>query len=102
MNRPSILTLTMAAGLALVTGLATGVSRADAPSPDHRGQAIGTIRYVDRAQNLVVMGDGRRLHAPDARMLEDLDEGDLVKLDFAHDTDGLVIRSIEPAVAGND
>src|SRR5438093_11292132 len=75
---------------------------AAAPEPDYRGQAIGTIRAIDRTHQMVTMGDGLRLRAADPQMLEELQEGELVKLEFVHERDGWLIRSIEAADAGGE
>jgi len=82
-----------------VVALVGGVADADAPDVDHRGQAIGTIRSIDRAENVVTLGDGLRLRATDAQILDELREGELVKVDFAHESGGWVIRTIEAADA---
>jgi len=86
---------------AIVVAIA-GVAGAAAPEPDYRGQAIGTIRSIDRTHQTVTMGDGLRLRAADAQMLEELQEGELVKLEFVHERDGWLIRSIEAADAGGE
>src|SRR5438094_32285 len=91
----AVFTLTMISLVALVGGVAD----ADAPDVDHRGQAIGTIRSIDRAENVVTLGDGLRLRATDAQILDELREGELVKVDFAHESGGWVIRTIEAADA---
>ncbi|PYM24760.1 MAG: hypothetical protein DMD80_23215 [Candidatus Rokuibacteriota bacterium] len=91
----AVFTLTMISVVALVGGVAD----ADAPDVDHRGQAIGTIRSIDRAENVVTLGDGLRLRATDAQILDELREGELVKVDFAHESGGWVIRTIEAADA---
>src|SRR5262249_17553399 len=88
------------AGVVLLIGVA--VAGAGAPAPDYRGHAIGTIRSIDRADNVVTMSDGLRLRAGDGQMLDDLREGDLVKVDFAHERGGWVIRAIEGAYAEGD
>jgi hypothetical protein len=85
------------AAVAIVATVAGG-ARADTPQPEYRGHAIGTIRSIDRADHVVTMGNGLRLRAPDAQLLEDLREGDLVKVDFAHERGGWVIRTIEAAL----
>ena len=87
----TIVALAAAAVVALVVGLAA----ADVREPRYRGYTIGTIRSIDRAESVVTMGDGLRLRATDAELLEALAEGDLVKVDFAHERDGWVIRTIE-------
>jgi hypothetical protein len=94
----AVLALVVASLVALVAGVAD----ADTPDADHRGQAIGTIRAIDRFENLVTLGDGLRLRATDTRVLDDLQEGELVKVDFARESGGWVIRTIEPAEAGMD
>ena len=83
---------------AIVVAIA-GVAGAAPPEPDYRGEAIGTIRSIDRTHQMVTMGDGLRLRAADPQMLEELQEGELVKLEFVHERDGWLIRSIEAADA---
>jgi hypothetical protein len=51
---------------------------------------------------MVTMGDGLRLRAADPQILEELQEGELVKLEFVHERDGWLIRSIEAADAGGE
>ena len=91
----AVFTLTMISLVALVGGVAD----AAAPDVDHRGRAIGTIRSIDRAENVVTLGDGLRLRATDAQILDELREGELVKVDFAHERGGWVIRTIDAADA---
>jgi hypothetical protein len=88
-----------ALAMALLLALVAGVAEADVPDADHRGQAIGTIRSIDRAENVVTLGDGLRLRATDARVLDELQEGELVKVDFVHESGGWIIRTIEAADA---
>ena len=95
MRRHGTLMLATTLGLALVAG----VARADGPGSAYGGEEIGTIRYINRAQNLVVLSDGNEFRATDARMLRDLQEGQLVKVDFTQDADRSIINSIEPADA---
>ena len=87
---------------AVVVALVTGVAGGDAPAPNYRGHAIGTIRAIDRTEHVVTLGDGLRLRATDAQVLDELREGDLVKVDFAHEAGGWVIRAIEAADAGTE
>jgi hypothetical protein len=91
-----------ALGVAAIVATVAAGARAGVPQPEYRGHAIGTIRSIDRADNVVTMGDGMRLRAPDAQILEDLREGDLVKVDFAHERGGWVIRTIEGALVDSD
>ena len=93
MSRQATVALTLALGLALVTG----VARADGPGAGYGGEEVGTIRFLDRAQNLVVLTGGDQFYATDPRMLRNLKEGDLVKVDFTHDNDRSIINFIEPA-----
>ena len=87
----TLVTLAAAVVVALVAGHAAAAVR----EPDYRGYTIGTIRSIDRAESVVTMGDGLRLRATNPDLLEALAEGDLVKVDFAHESDGWVIRTIE-------
>src|SRR5436853_5404134 len=45
---------------AAVVAMAAGAAAAASPDPDYRGQAIGTIRSIDRAHQMVTLGDGLR------------------------------------------
>jgi len=104
-SRPGAVTSVWTSGvLAAVAIVATaaGGARAAMPEPAYRGHAIGTIRSIDRADSVVTMSDGLRLRAPDAHILEDLQEGDLVRVDFAHERGGWVIRTIEGALADTE
>jgi hypothetical protein len=87
------LILTTALGLTLVAGAA----RADGPGAAYGGEEIGTVRFVDRAQNLVELTNGDEFYAHDARMLQGVWEGELVKVDFTHDGDRATLNAIEPA-----
>jgi hypothetical protein len=95
MGRYETLMLTTALGLALVAG----VARAQDVGSDYAGQEIGTIRFIDRALNLIILTDGNEFRATDSRMLANLTEGELVKVDFTHENDRSIINSIEPADA---
>jgi hypothetical protein len=85
--------LTIALGLAL----GAGTARADGPGAAYGGEEIGTIRYLNRAQSVVILTDGNEFHAPDPAMLNDLQEGEVVRVDFTHDYERGIINSIEPA-----
>jgi hypothetical protein len=95
MGRYRTLLLTTTLGLALVAG----VARAQDAGSAYAGQEIGTIRFIDRALNLIILTDGNEFRATDPRMLVNLQEGELVKVDFTHDNDRSIINSIEPADA---
>jgi len=93
MDTRSTLTLGLALGLTLVAGAA----RADGPSAGYGAQEVGTIRYINRAQSLVVLANGTELRAPDPAMLSHIAEGQMVRVDFTNDGARSVINSIEPA-----
>jgi hypothetical protein len=97
MSRLATVTLPLALGL--VFGAGVGFARADGPGAAYAGEEIGAIRFIDRAQNLVVLNDGDQFYATDARMLNNLTEGELVKVDFTHDNERSIINFIEPATA---
>ena len=97
MSRLATVTLPLALGLVLGAGV--GLARADGPGAAYAGEEIGTIRFLDRAQNLVVLNDGDQFYATDARMLNNLTEGELVKVDFTHENERSIINFIEPATA---
>ena len=86
---------TVVLGLALVGGAASVHARAN----EYAGQEIGTIRYINRMQNIVVLTNGEEFRTSDERMLTPLREGELVKVDFSFNGDHAVINSIEPASA---
>jgi hypothetical protein len=93
MDTRSTLTLGLALGLTLVAGAA----RADGPSAGYGAQEVGTVRYINRAQSLVVLDNGTELRAPDPRMLSNIAEGELVKVDFTNDGVRSILNFIEPA-----
>ncbi len=79
-------TVTLSIALGLVLGAGVGVARADGPGAAYAGEEIGTIRFLDRALNLVVLAGGDEFYATDQRMLSNLTVGELVKVDFTHDS----------------
>jgi hypothetical protein len=93
METRSTLTLSLALGLTLVAGAA----RADGPSAGYGAEEIGTVRYINRTQGLVVLTDGAEFRAPDPRMLSDIAEGELVKVDFTNDGERSILNFIEAA-----
>jgi len=101
MGRHRHLALSVPLAVALVVGVAVtyapGVARADGPGSAYGGEEIGTIRYINRVQNLIILTDGNEFRAMDARMLQNLREGEVVKVDFTHDGERSIINSIEPA-----
>ena len=79
-------------GLALVGGAGSVSARAN----EYAGEEIGTIRYINRTQNLVVMSSGTELHATDQRMLDGLREGELVRADYSFNGEKAILNFIEP------
>jgi len=94
-------TLTLALPLALGLTLVAGAARADGPGAAYGGVEVGTIRYINRAQNLIELTDGKEFRTTDSRMLLSLKEGELVKVDFTYDGDRWMINTIEPADANS-
>jgi hypothetical protein len=86
---------TVVLGLALVGGATSVYARAN----EYAGQEIGTIRYINRMQNIVTLTNGEEFRVSDERLLTPLREGELVKLDFTFNGDKAFINTIEPATA---
>jgi hypothetical protein len=86
---------TVVLGLALVGGATSVYAR----SNEYAGQEIGTIRYINRMQNIVTLTNGEEFRVSDERLLTPLREGELVKLDFTFNGDKAFINTIEPATA---
>ena len=86
---------TVVLGLALVGSTASVYAR----SNESGGQEIGTIRYINRMQNIVILTNGEEFRTSDGRMLTPLREGELVKVDFSFNGDRAIINTIEPASA---
>src|SRR4029453_6027083 len=84
-------------GLALVGGATSVYAR----SNEYAGEEIGTIRHLNRTQNLVVLSSGTEFHTTDQRMLDGLREGEVVKVDFSFNGDRAILNSIEPANLGD-
>jgi hypothetical protein len=93
MDTRSTLTLGLALGLTLVAGAA----RADGPSAGYGAEEIGTVRYINRTQGLVVLTNGAEFRAPNPRMLSGIAEGELVKVDFMNNGERSILNFIEPA-----
>ena len=93
MNRCQILV----ALLALSVAVSVGDAVADGPGTDHADVKVGRVGFIDRALNLVQLEDGTELHTPDARLLQNVTEGEWVKVDFIYDGDKNMLNSIEPA-----
>jgi len=95
MDRYRTAAFTMVLAVALVGRAASVQARAN----EYAGQEIGTIRYINRLQNVVILTNGDEFRTPDQRLLEPLREGELVKVDFTFNGDHAVINYVEPATA---
>ena len=88
----------------MVLGLALSFGHAMAGGPDEGAYAVrgvGTIGFIDRAANIVQLTNGTELYTMDPRMLADLNVGERVLVDFAHDEDARnVLNSITPVAPG--
>jgi len=61
-------------------------------------EKVGQIRFIDRALNLFVLDDGTEFRTMDARMLDNLKEGEWVEVDYSSGTsDRNVVNFVEPA-----
>jgi hypothetical protein len=84
----------------MVLGTATFFGHAAAgPGEDYGAREVGTVRFIDRQLNLIQLDDGTELHTTDARMLQNIREGMLVQVDFAHGGSTNELNSIEPVGA---
>ena len=93
--RYQVVLATMALGVATSFGHAA----ADGPSDAWGVREVGTVRFIDRALNLVQLEDGTELHTTDARMLKNIREGMRVRVDFVHGGDKNELNSITPVAA---
>jgi hypothetical protein len=84
---------TIVLGLALLGSVASVHARAQ----EYAGQEIGTIRYINRVQNLIILDNGDEFRTTDQRVLQPLREGEMVKVDFSFNGDHAVINYVEPA-----
>jgi len=86
-------------GALVAIGLAVSLTSAvaDGPGAGYAVVKVGTVSFIDRALNLFQLEDGTELRVSDPRMLQDLSEGELVKVDFTTSGSWNVVNSIEPA-----
>ena len=92
--RYTVMLATMALGVAISFGHAV------ADGDDSYGaREVGTVRFIDRDLNLIQLEDGTELHTTDARMLQNIQEGSKVLVDFVHDGDRNELNSIAPVGA---
>ena len=93
--RYPVLLATMALGVAMSFGHAV----ADGPDSGSGAREVGTVRFIDRALNLIQLEDGTELRTTDARMLQSIQEGMRVQVDFTHEGDRNELNSIAPVGA---
>ena len=90
--RYQVLLATMALGVAMSFGHAM----ADGPGDDYGVREVGVVRFIDRASNLIQLEDGTELRTTDARMLQNIQEGMRLVVDFVHGGDRNELNSISP------
>jgi len=93
--RYPMLLATMAFGVAMSFGHAV----ADGPDSGSGAREVGTVRFIDRALNLIQLQDGTELRTTDARMLQNIKEGMRVVVDFTKDGARNELNSIAPVAA---
>ena len=91
MRNHRVVLTTLALGLAVWVGPAA----ADGPGDMHGAEQLGTVRFLDRAMNLLQLDDGTELRTTDSRLLRDIREGMRVKVDFTHESERNTLNSIE-------
>jgi hypothetical protein len=94
MGRYQLMLITMVLGTATSFGHAAG-----SPGDDYADREVGTVRFIDRQQNLIQLDDGTELRTTDARMLQNIREGMRVLVDFVHSGDTNELNSIAPVGA---
>jgi hypothetical protein len=91
--RYRILLATMALGLTVWVGPVTA-------EEEWARREVATIRFIDRAANIVELTNGTELHTTDRRMLVNLKEGQQVLVDYVHDEGTNELNSITPVAPG--
>ena len=87
-----VLLATMALGVAMSFGHAV----AGGPDDSYGAREVGTVRFIDRDLNLIQLADGTELRTTDPRMLQNIQEGMRVLVDFVHEGDRNELNSIAP------
>ena len=90
--RYQVLLATMALGVAMSFGHAV----ASGPDDSYGAREVGTVRFIDRDLNLIQLADGTELRTTDPRMLQNIQEGMRVLVDFVHEGDRNELNSIAP------
>ena len=91
----------MLATMALGVAVSFGHAAADSPDAGYGAREVGTVRFIDRALNLIQLDDGTELRTTDPRMLQNIKEGMQVQVDFTNDGDRNEINTIAPVGAGS-
>jgi hypothetical protein len=89
----------MLAAMALGVAMSFGHAVADGPDDGYGAREVGTVRFIDRDLNLIQLEDGTELRTTDARMLQSIQEGMRVLVDFTHEGDRNELNSIAPVGA---
>lgn len=73
------------ATMALGVAMSFGHAAADGPDAGYGAREVGTVRFIDRALNLIQLDDGTELRTTDPRILQNIKEGMRVQVDFTND-----------------
>ena len=92
----------MLAAMALGVAVSFGHAAAESPDAGYGAREVGTVRFIDRALNLIQLDDGTELRTTDPRVLRNIKEGMRVQVDFTNDgASRNEINSIAPVGAGS-
>ncbi len=92
----------MLATMALGVAMSFGHAAAESPDAGYGAREVGTVRFIDRALNLIQLDDGTELRTTDPRVLRNIKEGMRVQVDFTNDgASRNEINSIAPVGAGS-
>ena len=86
----------MLAAMALGVAMSFGHAMA---TDEYGAREVGTVRFIDRDLKLIQLQDGTELRTTDARMLQNIQEGMRVLVDFTHEGDRNELNSIAPVGA---
>jgi hypothetical protein len=95
MRNHRVVLTTLALGMAVWVGQAA----ADGPGDNYGAEKVATVRFLDRAMNLLQLDDGTELRTTDSRLLRGIREGMRVQVDFTHDGERNNLNSIAPVGA---
>jgi hypothetical protein len=84
--------------IALAATLFAGHAAAG-PGDDFAGREKGTVTFIDRQQNLIQLDNGTEFHTMDPRLLQNVQEGMRVVVDFVGQDGRNELNSITPVTA---